>query len=54
MLALISYGVLFLACCGVCAGVRHFKHSQKMNIKVGYKGVPISISSNRILNRFDK
>ena len=43
-LILISYGTLLAACCTVCAGVRHFRHLQKMQIHVGYKGVPVSIS----------
>ena len=29
-----SYGVLFMMCCAVCTGVRHFKHSERRN-KVG-------------------
>lgn len=51
VLILLSYGSLLVACCGTCAGVRHFKHLQKMKIHTGYKGVPISISSQRL---FDK
>ena len=43
-LIIISYSILFAACCTVCAGVRHFRHLQKMQIHVGYKGVPVSIS----------
>ena len=43
-LILISYGILIASCCTVCAGVRHLKHLQKMEIHVGYKGVPVSIS----------
>jgi hypothetical protein len=50
-LILVSYGVLMAACCTVCAGVRHFRHLQKMQIHVGYKGVPVSISDTKI---FDK
>jgi len=43
-LILVSYGTLLAACCTVCAGVRHFRHLQKMQIHVGYKGVPVSIT----------
>jgi hypothetical protein len=43
-LVLLSYGVLLAACCTVCAGVRHFRHLQKMQIHIGYKGVPVSIA----------
>lgn len=43
-LILVSYGTLLGACCTVCAGVRHFRHLQKMQIHVGYKGVPVSIT----------
>jgi len=50
-LALISYGSLLLGCFATCAGVRHFKHLQRMQVHVGYKGVPVSISDQRI---FDK
>ena len=54
MLVIISYSILLLGCFSICTGVRHFYHFQKMQVKVGYKGVPISISSNRILDKFDK
>ncbi len=54
MLTIISYGILLLGCFSICTSVRHFQHLQKMQVKVGYKGVPISISSNRILDKFDK
>jgi hypothetical protein len=53
MLCLISYGILMISCFTVCAGVRHYQHLQKMQVKVGYKGVPVSISSNRIIDKFD-
>lgn len=48
-LILLSYGTLLAACCTVCAGVRHFRHLQKMQIHVGYKGVPVSISDSKIM-----
>ena len=48
VLLLISYGTLLVACCGTCAGVRHFKHLQRMQVHVGYKGVPIQISDKRL------
>lgn len=54
MLVIISYSILLLGCFSICMGVRHFQHLQKMQVKVGYKGVPVSISSNRILDKFDK
>lgn len=54
MLLLISYGILLLGCFSICTGVRHFQHLQKMQVKVGYKGVPVSISSNRMFDKFDK
>jgi len=44
---LISYATLMVACCATCSGIRHFKHLQKMSIHTGYKGVPVSISSQR-------
>ncbi len=47
-LILIGYGTLLAACCTVCSGVRHFRHLQKMQIHVGYKGVPISITDTKI------
>ena len=53
MLIIISYGILLLGCFSVCAGVRHYQHLQKMQVNVGYKGVPVSISSNRIIDKFD-
>ena len=53
MLTVISYSILLLGCVSVCTGVRHFQHLQKMQVKVGYKGVPVSISSNRIIDKFD-
>ena len=53
MLTIISYSILLLGCVSVCTGVRHFQHLQKMQVKVGYKGVPVSISSNRIIDKFD-
>ena len=49
-LILLSYGSLMVACCGTCAGVRHFKHLQKMRIVTGYKGVPVAISEQRIFD----
>lgn len=42
-----------MACFSVCAGVRHYLHLQKMQVKVGYKGVPVSVTSNRIIDKFD-
>jgi hypothetical protein len=48
-LILLSYCTLLAACCTVCAGVRHFRHLQKMQIHVGYKGVPVSISDSKIM-----
>ena len=54
MLCLISYGILFLSCFSICTNVRHFQNNRRMQVKVGYKGVPISISSNRMLDKFDK
>lgn len=53
MLAIISYGVIVLACLSVCAGVRHYLHLQKMQVSVGYKGVPVTISSNRLGDKFE-
>lgn len=53
MLCLISYGILLLSCFAVCAGVRHYQHLQKMQVKVGYKGVPVQVTSNRIIDKFD-
>lgn len=53
MLCLICYGILLLACFTVCTGVRHYQHLKKMQVKVEYKGVPVSISSNRIIDKFD-
>jgi hypothetical protein len=50
-LGLICYGVLLLACFATCTGVRHFKHLQKMQMHVGYKGTPISLSDTRILDK---
>lgn len=50
-LSLICYGILLMACFVTCTGVRHFKHLQKMQMHVGYKGTPISLSETRI---FDK
>jgi len=47
-LILVSYGALMAACCATCAGVRHFKHLQRMQIHVGYKGVPVSISEKKL------
>jgi hypothetical protein len=44
VMILLSYGSLLVACCATCAGVRHFKHLQKMKIHTGYKGVPVSIT----------
>lgn len=46
-LVLLCYGVLLMACFGVCASVRHFKHLQLMQVHVGYKGVPVMISEQR-------
>ena len=48
VLAIISYGILMLACCVVCAGVRHWKHLQKMQVHIGYKGIPVAISEKRL------
>jgi hypothetical protein len=50
-LSIICYGVLLLACFVTCTGVRHFKHLQKMQMHVGYKGTPISLSDTRILDK---
>ncbi len=50
VLILLSYGSLMVACCGTCAGVRHFKHLQRMSINIGYKGVPVSISEKRLFD----
>jgi len=50
-LSLICYGILLLACFVTCTGVRHFKHLQKMQMHVGYKGTPISLSDTRILDK---
>lgn len=50
-LSLICYGILLLSCCVTCTGVRHFKHLQKMQMHVGYKGTPISLSDTRILDK---
>jgi hypothetical protein len=50
VLLLLSYGSLMVACCGTCAGVRHFKHIQRMKISTGYKGVPVAISEQRIFD----
>jgi hypothetical protein len=50
-LALISYGILLISCFATSAGIKHFKHLQKMQVHIGYKGVPISISDLKI---FDK
>lgn len=47
-LILVSYGALMMGCCVTCAGVRHFKHLQRMQIHVGYKGVPVSISEKKL------
>ena len=33
-MGIIAWGVLFMMCCAVCTGVRHFKHSQRKD-KVG-------------------
>jgi hypothetical protein len=46
-----SYAGLLIAFCGTYTGVQHFKHLQKMQMNVGYKGVPISISDTRILDK---
>lgn len=51
-LSIICYGVLLLACFVTCTGVRHFKHLQKMQMHVGYKGTPISLSDTRILDKW--
>ena len=50
-LGLICYGIFFLACFVTCTGLRHFKHLQKMQMHVGYKGTPISLSDTRILDK---
>jgi hypothetical protein len=47
-LILVSYGALMVGCGATCAGVRHFKHLQRMQIHVGYKGVPVSISEKKL------
>ena len=53
MLAIISYSILLLGCFSVSSGVRHYQHLQRMQVKVGYKGVPVAVSSNRIIDKFD-
>lgn len=53
MLGMISYGILLMVCFTVCAGVRHYRHLKNMQVKIEYKGVPVSISSNRIIDKFD-
>jgi hypothetical protein len=50
VLILISYGTLLVACFGTCSSVRHFKHLQRMKINIGYKGVPVAISEQRIFD----
>ena len=30
ILGISSFGILFAMCCTVCAGVRHFKHSERL------------------------
>jgi hypothetical protein len=50
-LGIISYAILLIAIFGTYNGVQHFKHLQKMQMNVGYKGVPISISDTRILDK---
>ena len=52
MCALISYAILVLSCLSVCAGVRHYQHLQKMQSQVGYKGVPVAVSTKRIIDGF--
>lgn len=51
-LGLICYGILFGACFAACAGVRHFKHLQRMEVHVGYKGVDMTVSENRIFDKW--
>ena len=51
-LILIVYGSLIAGCLTTCAGVRHFKHLQKMQVHVGYKGMPVSITdTTKILEK---
>jgi len=50
-LCLVCYAGLLLVCCVTCAGVRHFRHLQIMQMHVGYKGVPISLSDTRLVDK---
>ncbi len=41
-LGIAAFGILFAMCCTVCSGVRHFKHSERMDnsIMPGFGSVP--------------